>query len=312
MTREQIRLARAACLSDYLLRAHPADVRNVGGSLCLRGNRSLYIRKGFPGYHDFANGEHGNSIDFLVRHMGYSFPDAVTALVPAPAPFRRPPAPVPASAAGRPTLPERADPPFKKVTDYLTWRGIPEDMVRYLIGEGLLYQDAPYGNAVFVSPEGDYCEIRGTGDRPFHGCRKALPDRFWYLLTGPHPTTAYVCEAAIDAVSLMLLHRARQGTAQAAYISIGGVANQKTIDRLKKRIRVVLAVDNDRAGEECRRRNPELPALLPSAKDWNEVLRRGQKDDGPQPLSAAQASGGGISNENPLEQEVAHEKEYEG
>ncbi len=275
VTKEQVLLARRAELSGYLLRAHPASVRNVGSSLCLRDNRSLYIRKGFPGYHDFATGEHGNSIDFLVRHMGYTFPEAVTALSPVPIRLRE--APVPAPAAGSFLLPERADPPFKKVTDYLSGRGIPEETTRQLFRDGLLYQDTPYGNAVFASPEGDYCEIRGTGNRPFHGCRKTKPNRFWYLLTAPHPVTAYVCEAAIDAVSLMLLHHAEKLTAPAAYISIGGVANQKTIERLKKRIRVVLAVDNDGAGNACRMRNPELPSLIPSEKDWNEVLRVRQK-----------------------------------
>ena len=59
----------------------------------------------------------------------------------------------------------------------------------------------------------------------------------------------------------------------AVYVSIGGVANQRTIDRLKRKHGVVLAVDNDQAGEECRKRNPDLPTLIPVRKDWNEDLQ---------------------------------------
>ena len=271
VTKEQIRQARRANLADYLLQEYPAGVKIVGSSLCLRKNPSLYVKKNIPGYHDFSTGEHGNSIDFLTRHLNCSFTDAVKTLCKfdcssqskatiTRAPFR---------------LPERDCPPFEQVITYLTGRGIPQETVMFLIQENLLYQDMPYGNAVFVSLDEDYCEIRGTGSRPFHGCRKKKPDRFWYLLTDPNPETAYVCEAAIDAVSLMLIHRVQGITDPAVYVSIGGVANQQAIDRLKKKkLTVILAVDNDPAGNECRQRNPDHTALIPCNKDWNDDLRR--------------------------------------
>ena len=137
----------------------------------------------------------------------------------------------------------------------------------------MLYQDSLHANAVFVTPDEDYCEIRGTGNKPFHGCRKKRPDKFWYLLTDSKPETAYICEAAIDAVSLMLIHRQQGKSDPAVYVSVGGVSNQQTIDRLKKRISTVLAVDNDPAGDECRARNPDLSSLIPAGKDWNDDLR---------------------------------------
>lgn len=268
VTKEQIRRARKANLADYLLREYPADVRIVGSSLCLRKNTSLYVKKSVPGYHDFATGEHGNSIDFLTRYLNYSFMDAVSTL------YR-----FSSAKANSPSLPKlfslppRAEQPFRKTIDYLTGRGIPEETVMLLIREGLLYQDSPHGNAVFVTPDEDYCEIRGTGNKPFHGCRKKKPDKFWYFLTDPKPEKAYICEAAIDAVSLMLIHKQQGKTDPAVYVSIGGVANQQTVERLKKRISTVLAVDNDSAGEKCRASNPDLPALIPVGKDWNDDLR---------------------------------------
>ena len=271
VTKEQIRQARRANLADYLLRECPADVKIVGTSLCLRKNPSLYVKKSISGYHDFATGEHGNSIDFLTRHLNCSFTDAVNMLC------RFDGSPMSKATMTRSPflLPEKAKPPFERVVTYLTGRGIPPEMVRFLIRENLLYQDTPHGNAVFVSPDEDYCEIRGTGSRPFHGCRKKKSDRFWYLLTDPKPETAYVCEAAIDAVSLMLIHKAQGKTDPAVYVSIGGVANQQAIDRLKRqKLKIVLAVDNDSAGKECRQRNPDLVALIPHNKDWNDDLQQ--------------------------------------
>jgi hypothetical protein len=135
-------------------------------------------------------------------------------------------------------------------------------------------------NVVFVSPGRDYCEIRGTltyVDRPFHGCMKTQPDRFWYLTNcrlPQKPATAYICEAAIDAASLLVLHRYAGITEPAAYISIGGAANQQTIRRIKTKIRTVLAVDNDEAGQKCRDRNPELDVIVPVCKDWNDDLQQ--------------------------------------
>ena len=267
VTKEQIRQARKTNLADYLLMECPADVRIVGSSLCLRQNTSLYVKKSVPGYHDFATGEHGNSIDFLTRYLNYSFMDAVRALCRFSGEKAKPP------SLSRPfSLPSRAERPFRNVIAYLTGRGIPEETVRFLIQENLLYQDSPHGNAVFVTPDEDYCEIRGTGAKTFHGCRKKSPDKFWYLLTNLKPETAYICEAAIDAVSLMLIHRQQGKTDPAVYVSIGGVANQQTINRIKTRISSVLAVDNDSAGQACRARTPEMMAIIPRAKDWNDDL----------------------------------------
>lgn len=277
VTREQIRSARKADLSGFLLRSHPDLFRDSGSSIYMKSRDSIYIRKGFPGYTDFSDDRHGNPIDFLTSWLGYSFVDAVTALtegtvcethktVPQAEPSPRCPI----------ILPESADRPYRRIYAYLTGRGIPSEMVRLLEQRGILYQDRAHGNAVFVSPEHDYCELRGTltyAPRPFHGCLKSKPDRFWYFLnTGKKPAAAYICESAIDAISLSLLHHREGEERPAVYISIGGVSNQKTIDRVKSRMPAVLAVDNDRAGASCRERNQDIPFLIPAAKDWNEDL----------------------------------------
>ena len=271
VTREQIRQARRAPLADYLLSKYPSEFKSVGTSIYQRSNPSLYVKKSVPGYHDFSTGAHGNSVDFLIQYKGMSFNEAVLALCGPKAVssgFKADPAQMNQFA-----LPQEGTLPFSRVCDYLTNRAIPSDCVEQLIKERLLYEDSPYGNAVFVNPQKDYCEIRGTGQQKFHGCRKLKPDRFWYILNGSTPPTcAYICESAIDAVSLMIIQHLAGYHGAAVYISIGGVGNQQTIDRIKTRISAVLAVDNDAAGQACRARNPEMMAIIPRAKDWNDDL----------------------------------------
>ena len=58
------------------------------------------------------------------------------------------------------------------------------------------------------------------------------------------------------------------------YISIGGVANDATINRISHGIRTVLAVDNDPAGDLCRKRHGNLETIIPTNKDWNEDIQK--------------------------------------
>ena len=61
VSREQVLGARKADLSEFLLQNHPGQFRTSGHSLYMPSRKSLYIRKGFPGYMDFSTGEHGTS-----------------------------------------------------------------------------------------------------------------------------------------------------------------------------------------------------------------------------------------------------------
>lgn len=282
VTREEIRSARAASLYDYLSSNHSDLFRRSGRCLYMKDHDSVYIKDGFPGYNDFSTGSHGNPVDFLTRYLNYGFVEAVNALNyggsvkdawQGPGSFRRA---APERASGI-VLPQPAPGPYRRMYAYLKGRGLPQWMIRHLEASGLAFQDNEHGNIVFVTPERDYCELRGTltyADRPFHGCRKTSPDRFWYITTNRRTQKAYICESAIDAVSLLLLHMDAGKREGAAYLSIGGVCNQQAIDRIKRRITAVLAVDNDAAGNVCRERNPDLQYIIPENKDWNEDLQK--------------------------------------
>lgn len=282
----QIRAARTSDLYGFLESRHGQLFKHVGGCLCMKRKDSIYIKKGIPGYMDFSTGDHGNAIDFLMEHMDYSFLEAVDALSVHAVQDTRPG--LCTASSMDPSSPRKFSPPppaagpFLEVHRYLETRGIPSRMVSRMEDEGILYQESRYNNAVFINPQKDFCEIRGTyggSKNHFHSCRKTSSDRFWYITSGEgRPQMAYICESAIDAVSLLLLRKQAGDTDPSVFISIGGVCNQKAIDRVKAGIRTVIAVDNDAAGENCRNNNRDLFSLTPVFKDWNEDLLHGVLD----------------------------------
>ena len=272
MDQQVIRAARRADLAAFLLRFHSDAFRIVGNSLVFKEHDSLSIRFGYSGYMRFSNQETGNSVDFLVRYLGYSFRDAVKALDGYSEPVLN------SRSVNQEIrdicIPEKAEPPFTRVFAYLTiQRGIPADLVRQLFHKHLLYQEKKTGNAVFINSVRNFCELRGTNtfqSIPFHGIRRIGPLCFWGISSSAKPAAAFVCEGAIDALSLMLLHRKKGVQGAFLYAGIGGAANQQAIDFIHSRIHTILAVDNDHAGQVCRDRNPSLEFLVPVAKDWND------------------------------------------
>lgn len=282
VTRDQIHTARTADLCGYLEVCHPALFKRTGHSLYMKEKDSVYIKDGFPGYMDFASGRHGNSIDFLMEYLHYGFVDAVLALSDADTGSCAAPQIRRRTESGHFALPAYASKPFTALYKYLQGRGLPPWIISRMVEEGILYQERDHGNAVFITLQKDYCEIRGTyggSANHFHSCQKIAADRFWYVTSSDSPPkVAFICEAAIDAVSLLLLRRKAGDTDPSVFISIGGVCNQKAIDRIKRRMPAVIAVDNDAAGEQCRCRNSDIFSLIPSGKDWNEDLLNGVID----------------------------------
>lgn len=192
-------------------------------------------------------------------------------------PQKPPPAPKPF------VPPEPFQGPYRQLFAYLVQqRGIPAGLVQRLVDGGLLYQDAAHGNAVFINQAKTYAELRGTmTGKPFHGLAPgSSQEDFWWFKPGlpaSPVTAAFVCEGAIDAMSLYLLRQPLPPGDNPMYCSIGGVANQQRIDMIKSCMGAagrptILAVDNDPAGEKCRQRNPDCSTLLPTLKDWNADL----------------------------------------
>lgn len=180
--------------------------------------------------------------------------------------------------------------PYRQLFAYLTQqRGIPAGMVQQLVDDGLLYQEAGHNNMVFINPSRTYAELRGTlTDRPFHGVVSGSDTMgFWWFKPGAPGsivTAAFICEGAIDAISLPLLRQRflLPPGDNPMYCSIGGVTNQQRIDTIKAVMssvgkQTILAVDNDDAGERYRQKNPDCYTLVPKLKDWNADLLAAQK-----------------------------------
>ena len=282
-TMDTIRAARVTNLYDFIVRNHPDTVIHEGRSLRLKTNHSVSVREGYCGYTDFSTNETGNSIDFLVTYLGYSFMQAVDALTEArllkgipPQEARNIRSPLTSNEELRLVeLPKRDLNGDRYAIQYMQRRGIPPELSQTLLKRSLIYTEEHTGNLVFLSRNRDFYELRGTvPGSSFHQCKKANPDRCWAFRTGNlRPEQAMVCEGAIDALSLYLIRRMTGvEDGKTLYCGIGGVYNQKAIDRIARYLPVVIAVDHDEAGDACRSRNSQCSFLIPQHKDWNEDL----------------------------------------
>ena len=282
-----IKTARQADLYSFLLRNHRQDIELEGNTIRLRSNHSLTLKEGYSGWKDWATGETGNGIDLLTNYFGYDLQSAVESLCGSSGiSAGLPQQPKSCKAAMDPRVfspPVPLQGPYRQLYAYLTQtRGIPAEMVQRLIDDRILYQAADHANMVFINPAGTFAEVRGTNTfSPYHQVQFSDPAAFWWFKTNglfSDATVAFVCEAAIDAISLYLLRKDKYPGENGLYCSIGGVANQQRIDAIKSGmaaagLQTVIAVDNDNAGEKCRQKNSDCPYLIPSgAKDWNEML----------------------------------------
>ena len=279
VTRTQIQQARRTNLYNYLI-AHHGDAIEVdrnGKTLRLVANHSVSVKSDYSGYLDFATGEKGNGIDLLTRHFGLSFQDAVLGLCEDKNFSFSPPYNSAKSTEMKKEKSQIQLPPpakdYRRLMAYLTkTRHIPAYIIQPIIDQELLYQAEGTNNAVFINQNKDFGELRGTlTDKPYHGIvAGSKHDGCWAFAIGKRPKIAYICESAIDAISLATI----LGEV-AYYVSIAGASKQPAIDRIKiSDIKVIIATDNDQAGDACRHRNKDCDTIRPNEKDWNEDLQK--------------------------------------
>lgn len=278
VTREQIRQARQANLFSYLCSHHGDNIEVDRNSKTLRlvANHSISVKSDYSGYLDFASGEKGNGIDLLTRHFGFDFQSAVLALCGGDnnnfflsSPSEKTKTEMKEKNKGIQLPPPAKD--YRRLMAYLTKsRHIPAYIIQPLIEQGLLYQADKTNNAVFVNQKRDFAELRGTlTDKPYHGIvAGSRHDGCWAFAVGKNPEIAYICESAIDALSLATL------TGEVSYyVSIAGASKQASIDHIKQsQLKIIIATDNDEAGNACRCRNKDCDTIRPQKKDWNEDL----------------------------------------
>ena len=271
-TQEEWERATERDLFSFLLVHFPHEVIKKGNCLCLKADKSVSVKAGYHGWHDFGscrNGRSGGNVSCLTTFFGFDYVQAVKALAGEDVSCVDTADYMPHENTF--VLPPRS-PTTSRIRRYLQGRGIDGKVIDWFISKGLLFEDMQH-NCCFLNKDIDYLEKRGTWEpptdsdkEPFRQIQKKRSTNYWSF--GDKTGRCYVCESCIDSMSLYQLRREK-----ACYVSLGGVSNFETIKRLISEFgEVWLAVDNDRAGERCRQRFADLPYILPQNKDWNEDL----------------------------------------
>lgn len=175
-TEEQKKSARKSNLYDYLLYNHNDLFTKEGKSIRFNNDTSIVIKENYSGYINFATGETGNSIDFLVNYLDYTVNDAILSLigytidhVPIYSPHT---AILPNQIEDLPPeFPDALNGLYKHLYAYLINRGIHKDTIRMLIDNKLIYEDI-HKNIVFINNIKDWGEIRGTNTYADKNCKK--------------------------------------------------------------------------------------------------------------------------------------------
>lgn len=247
-------------------------------------------RRGAPKFfnHDLDHGG-GGAIDLAMHLGGWDFKTATAWLAgefgagaAVGAAMSRAAAEAKAAAAEpAPSLPvpkpSQSAAKIERVRKYLTEeRKLSPALVQWALEKGLIYAD-DHANACFRLTGGGV-ELRGTGEKPFHGVRGEKG--VFQVLTGKEPTRTVYVESAIDALSYYELHcKDREPT---LIVSITGAAKKALQDHARGEIEqgrmVVAAFDKDKAGdryiEHLREVAPEAEVDRPKyGKDWNAALK---------------------------------------
>jgi hypothetical protein len=161
---------------------------------------------------------------------------------------------------------------WPRVRDYLTKvRCISSNLVERLNRAGKVYADQ-FANSVFLLHNAAGVELRGTGDKPFHGIRgeKTL---FSIKARDADDKRIAVVESAIEAISLCDL-----GTFGGRIVSTSGNSSklmaQQASEWRAEGWTVIGAQNNDKAGDaQAKALGLPMERLRPTGKDWNDDLR---------------------------------------
>ncbi len=295
---EVVAKAKEMDLYTYLKHYEPQELVHFGGSTyCTREHDSLKISNGK--WYWFSRGIGGRSaLDYLIKVKEIPFTEAVEIIAGKSA--IPPPAPMPPKAPKEKTL---LLPPSSRcathAVNYLTGRGIDEELMGFCLATGRLYESLPYHNVVFVGMDRygkpRYANLRGIGT-DFKGEATGSDKRFSFSIPASgNSDTLHLFESAIDLLSYATIRKQEELDWQADHmVSLAGVyrprenIRESTVplalvqylkdhDGIQK---IVLRLDNDYTGRMAAK---TLTALLsdrytvatllpPKGKDYNEYL----------------------------------------
>ncbi len=284
-SKEQVEQANQVDLEQLLCR-NGEELLRSGRDKRLASDHSITIRGNR--WYDHAAGEGGFSLSFVRRHYNLSFGDAMRLLTgengQAPLPYIQKKPEEPAKEFVLPT----ANQSMRRMYGYLVgYRQIDPDVLSAFVRRKLVYEDAPYHNAIFVG-----LDENGV---PCHAHKRStvsIGKQFRLNVEGSNPAysfhwnginrSLYVFEAPVDLLSYISLNP--EGWQQNSYIALCGVGSQAMLKQLElhpELQEVFLCLDNDQAGqtaserltEQLERMGKAVYSLVPQMKDWNEDLK---------------------------------------
>lgn len=298
-SQEVIQTARQASLVAFLL--------DAGEHLIKEGNRYKHAKHDSLVFKDNmfywnSKGDKGNGLDYLTRHMGYSFTSAVAMLA------------ISGKYQPAQNIPEAYEPKekaknYSRVFAYLTkTRAISPDIVNECIKRKLLYQASGSNNAAFVildeNKQAVGEELQGTlSSKSFKGLSKGTKYGYGFNILPKGDTANYLLffESVVDLLSFWTLGNiGGKPLTGCMLVSMAGL-KQNIIKHMTSVFggKIVLCVDNDDAGntfvEQCRISGLEYIVKrptwettksdgevisLPKFKDWNDELKHELKGKG--------------------------------
>ena len=294
-TETELDIARHTDLPD-LLSSLGYTLKRIGSYYTTAEMDSIRIKERLT-WRRYSTRQGGDAISFLQEFCGMRFPEAVDYLLayhgrsrdspdrdkPIPRPKPSPPKEKP------PFVLPPANPDQRRVSAYLRKRGIASQVIQRFLDAGLLYEDAPYHNCVFVGRDGSgqpkFASKRGTMDfngsgfkRDVLGSDKKVGFR---LPCEPEIEEVAVFEAPIDLMSFCTLCPEVHSNAVALCGLYSGPLDTYLRDHphLKS---IKLLLDHDEPGitaakemrEKYRAAGYEVEIRVPKyGKDWNAQLK---------------------------------------
>lgn len=279
---EVILEAKQIDLLTYLKACEPSQlVRVSGNTYCTKEHDSLKISNGKWMW--WSRGIGGKTaLDYLIKVQGYSFLEAVQAILgnttvayPVMGNVQK----EEARAAETPLmLPEKCK-SADKVTEYLFGRGIDYEIINYCLQKGFLFESLPYHNAVFVgfdeNGQAKYAAYRATNSARIMGDCSGSKKQYSFRISDGNGRDLHLFECAIDLLSYATLMKLDgEDWRSENLVSLSGVYQPKRniaeskvpvalevfLEQHPNINRIVLHFDNDTAG---RRITEALKTILP-------------------------------------------------
>ena len=293
-TPEQKQRAKNADLIEFLKAYMNFEFKKAGRYYQCVQHNSLIVyadRQGFVWNSRNISG--GDTIDFLRKVEGKSYPEAIETIIGESAAVAYTPAPEYKSEAGKLVLPPKADGKYNRVFAYLSQtRGISPDVISDFMKSKQIYQDSK-GNCIFVGYDEQgtarFGSVRTTlTDKKYRGDCKNSDKRYAFSQIGTDTTRLYVFEAPIDLMSHCTMtdqaygKGTYKGQTRLALCGSSDVALKAFLERHPEVTTINLRLDNDEAGRTAVAKYTEkyealgykVNAVFSQNKDINEDLMK--------------------------------------